>query len=396
MRTARVVVDLGFGDSGKGILTDFICREHGTNLVVKYTGGPQASHTVCLADGREHRFSQFSSGTFLPNCRTHLTSHVLVEPFAMMNEAEALAGVGVPNALDRISIDENCVIITPWHWMTNRIRESMRGIFRHGSCGMGVGETRAMIERGGPSIRVGDLGRPAQGLLRKIRTAAFASIEIPRGDPAATKLYEEMLDENVDDLMDFYNDWARRIRIGNSITEDCVFEGSQGVLLDERHGFAPHNTWAKTTADNALDVCRQWRLDLVRIGVLRTYMTRHGAGPFVTEDNEKYNFPDHNSEHPWQGKFRQGAFDMVMADYAVKACRGLDELALTHMDRAGDWEYCSGYDRPPHFTTEGLSKCRPILRHGDPVKTLEDHFRLPVSMVSHGPTAEHFRVLKRA
>jgi adenylosuccinate synthase len=394
MWTARIIADLGFGDSGKGLITDFLCREHGVNLVVKYTGGPQATHTVMLADGRHHRFSQFGSGTFLPNCRTHLTRHVLVEPFAMMNEADALTTVGVTDAMDRVSVDERCVLITPWHWLANKIRELMRGGGRHGSCGMGIGETKRMIADGGPWMTVRDLGRPAHGLLKHIRTAALSSVEIPRSNVTAMGLYECMLDENVSDLMDFYNDWARRIQIGGSIVEECVFEGAQGVLLDEKHGFAPYNTWSNTTFENALEVCLEWSLDPIKIGVLRTYMTRHGAGPFVTEDNLKYNFPDHNSEHPWQGKFRQGAFDMVMAGYAVMSAGYVDEIALTHMDRAEDWEYCSGYDRPPWFTAEGLHRCKPVLRHADPIRTIEETFRVPVSITSYGPTAEHVKVRK--
>ena len=30
----------------------------------------------------------------------------------------------------------------------------------------------------------------------------------------------------------------------------CVFEGAQGVLLDEWHGFHPHTTWSTTTFEN--------------------------------------------------------------------------------------------------------------------------------------------------
>lgn len=393
MATARIVCDLGFGDSGKGILTDFLVRENSCNLVVRYTGGPQASHTVVLIDGRHHRFSQFGSGTFLPNCRTHIMRHVLVEPFAMINEDDALSRIGVTNALDRISIDDRCFIITPWHWQANQIRELMRGDKRHGSCGMGIGEARHMIESGGPSLTVRDLGRPAQGLLRNIRTAVFSSIDIPHGNREAIKIYEAMLDENVDDLMDFYNDWARDVQIGGLIMEDCVFEGAQGVLLDEEHGFAPHNTWANTTFDNALEACREWNLEPIKIGVLRTYLTRHGAGPFVTEDNDKYRFPDHNSEHKWQGEFRQGAFDMVMARYAVNVCGGVDGIALTHMDRADDWRWCSEYDRAPEFSAAGLNKRKPVLKHGNPITTVERELGVPVSMASHGPMAENFKVL---
>ena len=63
----------------------------------------------------------------------------------------------------------------------------------------------------------------------------------------------------------------------------CVFEGAQGVLLDEWHGFHPYTTWSTTTFANAEALLGR-RAGACRLGVLRTYTTRHGAGPLVTED----------------------------------------------------------------------------------------------------------------
>ncbi len=388
MATAHIIAGLGFGDEGKGASVDALCRRFGADLVVKYTGGPQASHTVCLSNGRSHRFSQFGSGSFLPDCRTHLTRHVLVEPFAMMNEADALGKIGIADALDRIIVDPECIIVTPWHWMANQIRELTRGDSRHGSCGMGIGETKAMLERDHTCLRVRDLGRPAQGLLRRIRDAAFRSLPMVQDE----SLYQSMCDENVDDLMEFYNDWARRIRIASysGCSGDVVFEGSQGVLLDETHGFAPHNTWSNTTFDNALEACMEWGLEPVKMGVLRTYMTRHGAGPFVTEDPE-LNWPDHNLQHPWQGTFRQGAFDLVMARYAIEKCKGIDGLILTHMDRAEGWKCCTGYEDSPVFTSDGLRAAAPIIQDGlDPIRTIEQECGIDIQFISSGPTSESF------
>ena len=39
---AYIVVDLGFGDSGKGLLTDFLVRHFEAGVVVRYNGGAQA------------------------------------------------------------------------------------------------------------------------------------------------------------------------------------------------------------------------------------------------------------------------------------------------------------------------------------------------------------------
>ena len=70
---AYIVVDLGFGDSGKGLLTDYLARHHEAGVVVRYNGGAQAGHNVVRPDGRQHTFSQFGSGTFIPGVRTYLS-----------------------------------------------------------------------------------------------------------------------------------------------------------------------------------------------------------------------------------------------------------------------------------------------------------------------------------
>jgi hypothetical protein len=44
-------------------------------------------------------------------------------------------------------------------------------------------------------------------------------------------------------------------RSGHGLRDDAaavVFEGAQGVLLDEWRGFHPHTTWSTCTFDNAL------------------------------------------------------------------------------------------------------------------------------------------------
>ena len=79
-REAHIVVDLGFGDSGKGTVTDHLVRQTGARLVVRFNGGAQAGHTVVLADGRSHTFSQLGAGSFVAGVRTHLSRFMLVHP----------------------------------------------------------------------------------------------------------------------------------------------------------------------------------------------------------------------------------------------------------------------------------------------------------------------------
>ncbi|HIB66122.1 MAG TPA: adenylosuccinate synthetase, partial [Phycisphaerales bacterium] len=141
MVKAIIVVDLGFGDSGKGTITDALVRQTDAAWVVRFNGGAQAGHAVVTEDGREHIFSQFGAGTFVPGVRTYLSRFMVLHPGGLLREAEVLEGKGVENALSRVVIDPRARVITPFHQAANRLREILRGDERHGSCGLGVGET---------------------------------------------------------------------------------------------------------------------------------------------------------------------------------------------------------------------------------------------------------------
>ena len=127
---------------------------------------------MLAADGRHHTFAQFGSGSFTPGVRTHLSRFVLVDPLALAAEAAHLASAGVSDALGRLTVDRDALLVTPYHQAANRAREVARGRDRHGSCGMGIGETaRYSLAWPGDAPRVADCAAPrtlarSLGLLR--------------------------------------------------------------------------------------------------------------------------------------------------------------------------------------------------------------------------------------
>lgn len=403
--TGVCVTGLGAGDEGKAVTVDAITRIHGSTLNVRASGGPQCGHNVVLPDGTHHCFAQFGSGSFSPNVRTHLASYMLVEPYAMVNEAAVLAAKGLTDIYQRLSVSPECVIITPWHQMANRIREISRAGERHGSCGMGVGEARAH-ELKGLSLQVSDLSSKNHAImtLRDIRTAALRSLPAVDSLPeSARSIHEEMLNENVEDTVDFYREWVKLFEVTAKPRLDdnaVVFEGNQGVLLDEVYGTAPYNTWTDCTSGKAEDLCREWNLQTMKIGVLRTYATRHGAGPFPSEERS-IQFPDHNVPNQWQGDFRFGHFDFVAARYAVKVAQP-DCLAITHLDRVapGRWSYCNGYEldgkpfTPESFADSRIGSVTPRILTAvvdNPLRLIAERLGRPVAYTSSGPTFESFR-----
>ena len=126
-----------------------------------------------------------------------------------------------------------------------------------------------------------------------------------------------------------------------------VFEGAQGVLLDEWRGFHPYTTWSTTTFENAETLLRECGAAAIRLGVTRTYQTRHGPGPFPTEDRTLSLPERHNADGRWQGPFRAGHLDALALGYAAEVTGGVDAVALTHLDTArraaGRLRICRGY-----------------------------------------------------
>ena len=341
-----IVVDLGYGDAGKGTVVDWLCSRAGgrpVRTVVRFNGGAQAAHNVVTPDGRQHSFAQFGSGTFRPGVTTFLSRFMLVNPVALAAEAGHLASVGVPDALDRLVVDRDALLTTPYHQAANRARELARGQDRHGSCGMGVGETVSFaLAEPGLTPKAGDCVTP-RVLIRKLSavrdrlTDELGPLDAP---PPA-------------DVCAAYLAFAARVRLADAAdlrrllhAGPAVFEGAQGVLLDEWRGFHPYTTWSTTTFANADELLAEAGQDGFRLGVTRSYQTRHGPGPFVTEDQALTIAEPHNGLNPWQGSFRLGHLDAVALRYAIEVTGGVDGLALTHLDSAASnpgLRVCRGY-----------------------------------------------------
>lgn len=415
---AIVIVDLGFGDAGKGLLTDYLVRRTSARTVVRYNGGAQAGHNVVTPDGRHHTFAQFGAGTFVPGVRTFLSRDVVVHPTALLREELKLRTVGVTDALERLAVSADSVVITPYHQALGRLRELARGSARHGSCGVGVGEAVAHDRaRRGEAIRMSDIaaGERLRGKLRRIRDYTWAEVR-SLGSPAVDE--RGIFDRS--EVMQQWIDEARTVApfiaaedawIPQS-DDTVIFEGAQGVLLDEWHGFHPYTTWSTCTSAPAAALLSQFAPDaeVSAIGVVRTYGVRHGPGPFPTEDDLSDVPQEHNRFNAWQGGVRRGWFDGVLTPYAIEADGNIDALAVTHCDwlsQRATWTYCSSYlgeaalhpspvrslDRQEQLASK-LASVQPVLQQCPANEqavfdTIEEITGKPVALGSRGPSADH-------
>jgi adenylosuccinate synthase len=380
---AIIVAGMAYGDEGKGATVDFLARDLGAGLVVRYNGGPQAAHNVCLEDGRHHTFSQFGSGSFVPDVRTHLSRFMLINPIGMMEEEEHLRSIGVDDLWDRTTVDQQCVIVTPYHRAFNRLQEISRGHRAHGSCGMGVGDARR-LELAGLSLRAHDLfdSHPYKihiknklmeirhYLLKELIEFRYALEDTPEVDLELSWFYggDRVVSDRLDILQQYYSEWINKVLLVPSMPlhHNMIFEGAQGVLLDEKYGVQPYTTWTNTTFENAMTLLdeAQFTGERIRLGCWRSYFTRHGAGPFDTEiqwpEYSQLEYPEnHNTLGRYQGKWRVGRFNYNQAGRAVKICGGIDQAAVSHMDI-----------------------------HEMNLSYLEDYIDAPVTIVSYGATAK--------
>ena len=361
-----IVQGLVWGDESKGGCVDALSRALPVDLIVRFCGGAQAAHHVVLEDGRSHCFSQFGAGMLANNkVRTHLSRFMLVEPFSMMKEADALNEL-TSNVWWRTTVDANAVIVTPYHRSLNRFRERSRGASAHGSCGRGIGVAREMHLKYGDEVIFAKDIEHVNRLTAKLYALKERYWDELRAHPEY-KIGEEVAPD-ISELVYDYTHWPARIVDCLEPAETMVFEGAQGVMLDEKYGTAPHNTWTNTTFGNADTLLDEIGCtDRMRIGCLRSYYTRHGAGPFPTEDNSLDLPEPHNGNDGFQGKFRVGHFDFTLAKQALSIVGGVDVLAISHLD---------------YLPRLGYSE-------GDFLASVEANLRTPIGMLGRGPTAAH-------
>ena len=356
-RTAKAVIGANYGDEGKGLMTDYHVAPAGPQgIVVRFNGGAQAGHTVTTPEGVRHVFSHIGSGA-LAGAATFLSRHVVCHPVLFFKEAAALEAAGLP-APPRIFVDERAPVSTLYDILINQIVERHRGTNRHGSCGMGIGETIERNLDADFALTVADLRQGAAWLLHRL--AAIRKTYVPKrlaelGIPELDAEAAEWLAS--DTAMQHYAHAAMRFCRATQPARPAmladwgqvVFEGAQGLLLDQDRGAFPYVTRSHTGIRNALDVAGEAGIDALDVTyVSRAYLTRHGAGPLANELSGKP-YPgicdDTNIPNEFQGSLRFAHLDLdllartIHTDFGdAGAWPGIAvrlDLALSCLDQVG-------------------------------------------------------------
>jgi adenylosuccinate synthase len=330
-----VVVGAQWGDEGKGKIVDWLSVE--ADVVVRFQGGHNAGHTLVI-DGKTYKLSLLPSGIVRPGKLSVIGNGVVVDPYHLLREIEALRDAGVHVSPANLKIAENAPLILSLHRELDAHRESsLVGGSKIGTTMRGIGPAYE-DKVGRRAIRTTDLSDPDVLDDRISRLLAHHN-PLRRGlglpEIAASAVRDEMLAiadrvlpfvEPTWELLDGLRRSGRRI----------LFEGAQGALLDVDHGTYPFVTSSNTVAANAATGAGLGpsAIDYV-LGIVKAYTTRVGGGPFPTELRNETGraLGERGAEFGTvTGRARRcGWFDAALVRQTVRTS-GIDGIALTKLD----------------------------------------------------------------
>lgn len=333
MKKCYSVIGLGYGDEGKGVVTSSLCLSLYNTLVVRYSGGQQAGHTV-IHNGISHVFSNFGSGT-LSGKPTYWSKYCTFDPEGAIAELQVLKEKKIKPTL---FIDLDSPITTPYDKIYNQKKD-----FHNGTCGLGVGPTYER-EENKYSLKVRDLlfksvFKIKLNLIKNYYTNKISKqdFEIDIWDDLKTEIFHDCCEQILQNPDIF--------KLSESLPlgfDNYIFEGSQGLMLDQDIGFFPHVTRSSVGTSNILKMCDYTKIILVT----RAFQTRHGNGPLSNENichKIKENSLETNSINQYQGRFRKSLLDVDMILYGMSKDSYIresrdKELVITCLDLM-DCEY---------------------------------------------------------
>ncbi len=329
-----VIVGSQWGDEGKGKIVDVLAEE--VDIVARYQGGANAGHTVHVGQ-EEFILHQIPSGILHPGRRCLLGNGVVVDPFQLFEEMDALIARGI-DAEARVRVSLRAHLLLPYHKLLDRAAEAGRGDNKIGTTGRGIGPAyEDKVARQG--IRAAELR--SEGRARVLlRAGAERANEKLAAIGATERVDVEGMIEEVfgirERLLGLLIDTGRVIDDALVAGERVLLEGAQGALLDVDHGTYPYVTSSNTTAGGAaLGVgVGPTAIDAV-VGVVKAYTTRVGEGPLPTELPS----PLQEQVRELGGEYgattgrprRCGWFDAVVVRFARRV-NGLTGLAVTKLD----------------------------------------------------------------
>jgi adenylosuccinate synthase len=345
-----IVLGMQWGDEGKGKVIDLLSEK--ADYVVRSHGGNNAGHTIVVGS-EEFRFHLIPSGILYPHVSCGIAGGTVIDPQVLLGEIDGLEKRGI-SVRGRLHLSPYAHVIFPYHRLLDQLYEEQKGKLAIGTTGRGIGPcyTDRAARLG---IRVCELVDPVY-LEKRLRSVlAVKNLEMEKifeKKPlsfdeifASYKEYGRLLHPF---LFDVEEETARFLSQGKKV----LFEGAHGTLLDIGFGTYPFVTSSSTVASGVAMGAGIGPSQINHtIGVVKTYTTRVGAGPFPTAltEEEKLLFMDAVSAREigtTTGRVRSmGWFDACLVRYAARL-NGATSLALTKidiLDGLKEVKVCVGY-----------------------------------------------------
>ena len=364
-----IVIGSQWGDEGKGKIVDWLANK--ADAVVRFQGGHNAGHTLVI-DGKVYKLSLLPSG-IIRGKKSFIGNGVVLDLWALAKEIEAVSQKGINITADLLSISETTSLILSYHRELDTAREHELDGIKIGTTGRGIGPAYE-DKVGRRAIRLCDIF-DKKNLKKKIENALFHHNPIRKGLGINEVKSADILNQ-LNDITNFIkpyvsNIWNDLIRLQNE-EKNILFEGAQGMLLDNDHGTYPFVTSSNTISSQASIGSGLGSIkNCYTLGITKAYLTRVGEGPFPTEQN--------NSIGEKLGKFgnefgtvtgrkrRCGWLDIVLLKQSLDIS-GINGIALTKLDVLDSFEkinICVSYN----FEGNKFNYLPPTLSPSDNIKT---------------------------
>ena len=342
------VVGAQWGDEGKGKIVDWLSNQ--ADIVFRFQGGNNAGHTI-VVKRKKIALSLIPSGIIRKNTISIIGNGVVVNPNALLDEINQLKMYGVKISPKNLIISENSSIIFSFHRNIDKIREERKGPNKIGTTGRGIGPAYE-DKIGRRAIRFGDL-KEKKLLGEKIKSILDYHNIILTGLSSKLLSFNQILKEiNTfkEPILKFVQRISPILEKAKINGKKILFEGAQGILLDIDHGTYPYVTSSNTVPSSAstgsgISVKQIGYI----LGIVKSYTTRVGSGPFPTELNNKIGKKlgkIGNEFGTVTGRERRcGWFDSVIVKHSIDVS-GIDGIALTKLDVLDSFEeikICIGY-----------------------------------------------------
>ena len=296
-----IVLGTFFGDEAKGQCVNNLCKED--SIVIRFSGANQVGHNV-KHNNLQHCFRNFGSGT-LKGVPTYWSEYCVCDFHTLVLETTELYKLGI---VPKIIFSPFCELVTPFdvinQWNSSSNRE-------HGTVGTGF---KSVLDRvkNGYSLTIAD-ARNLLILREKVYniernyykfTTEVPAIKIDEWIIGINKVANTVQIEDID-YLNSYN--------------HLIFEGSQGILLDQKHGVMPYCTPSYTTSKNAIEIINSLnRKEIPTVNyVCRPYITRHGNGPLLTTTSIIDVDDINNQWNDFQKTFRACKFDIELLKHSI-------------------------------------------------------------------------------